>query len=105
MQMGNYDAQESGGRIRLLRRQMGMTQAALAERAGVSIDTVKRMERGGGGSIDVLLAVAEVGGVSLDYLVCGEEKDSDGVLDGIDQEDRQVLRRVLFAAAKGMKQK
>ena len=45
----------------------------LAEQANISVDTVKRLERGNEGSVNVLLAIADVYDVSLDYLVgCGD---------------------------------
>ena len=41
----------------------------LAEQANISVDTVKRLERGNEGSVNVLLAIADGYDVSLDYLV------------------------------------
>ena len=45
----------------------------LAEQANISVDTVKRLERGNEGSVNVLLAIADVYDVSLDYLVGCED--------------------------------
>ena len=39
----------------------------------ISVDTVKRLERGNEGSVNVLLAIADVYDVSLDYLVGCED--------------------------------
>ena len=48
-------------------------QSMLAEQANISVDTVKRLERGNEGSVNVLLAIADVYDVSLDYLVGCED--------------------------------
>ena len=50
-----------------------VTQSMLAEQANISVDTVKRLERGNEGSVNVLLAIADVYDVSLDYLVGCED--------------------------------
>ena len=48
-------------------------KSMLAEQANISVDTVKRLERGNEGSVNVLLAIADVYDVSLDYLVGCED--------------------------------
>lgn len=67
-----YNTKESAVRIRQLRNSSHITQAMLAEQANISVDTVKRLERGYAGSVEVLMAIAEVYAVSLDYLVGNE---------------------------------
>lgn len=67
-----YNTKESAVRIRQLRNSSHTTQAMLAEQANISVDTVKRLERGYAGSVEVLMAIAEVYAVSLDYLVGNE---------------------------------
>ena len=44
--MGDEPAQRLGQRIRILREKAGMTQANLAEAAGMAVDAVSRIERG-----------------------------------------------------------
>ncbi len=68
-----YDTKESAIRIRQLRKSRHITQLMLAEQANISVDTVKRLERGYAGSIEVLLALANVYDISLDYLIGGKE--------------------------------
>lgn len=68
-----YDTKESAIRIRQLRKSSHITQLMLAEQANISVDTVKRLERGYAGSIEVLLAIANVYDISLDYLIGGKE--------------------------------
>ena len=67
-----YNTKESAIRIRQLRRNSHITQSMLAEQANISVDTVKRLERGYAGSVEILLAIADIYGVSLDYLVGSE---------------------------------
>jgi transcriptional regulator with XRE-family HTH domain len=51
---------EIGGRIRAHRLARGWTQAELGERAGVSLSTLKLMEREGKGSLQRLAKIAVV---------------------------------------------
>ena len=66
-----------GRRMRLLRLAAGWTQAALAERAGVSLSTLKLLELTGKGSLQRLARIA----VALNV---------DGELQGLFLEPRQV---------------
>ena len=68
-----YNTKGSAERIRQLRKRSHITQSMLAEQANISVDTVKRLERGNEGSVNVLLAIADVYDVSLDYLVGCED--------------------------------
>ncbi len=56
--------QAIGKRLRMQRLAMGLTQAELAERAGISLSTLKLMEQRGKGSLQRLAKVAVV--LSLD---------------------------------------
>ena len=68
-----YNTEGSAERIRQLRKRSNSTQSMLAEQANISVDTIKRLERGNEGSVNVLLAIANVYDVSLDYLrVCDQ---------------------------------
>jgi transcriptional regulator with XRE-family HTH domain len=51
---------EIGGRIRTHRLARGWTQAELAERAGVSLSTLKLLEREGKGSLQRLAKIAVI---------------------------------------------
>ena len=55
-----YNTKGSAERIRQLRKRSHITQSMLAEQANISVDTVKRLERGNEGSVNVLLAIADV---------------------------------------------
>lgn len=54
----NHLIREIGGRIRTHRLARGWTQAELAERSGISLSTLKLMEREGKGSLQRLAKVA-----------------------------------------------
>lgn len=51
---------EIGGRIRTHRMARGWTQAELAERSGVSLSTLKLLEREGKGSLQRLAKIAVI---------------------------------------------
>ena len=61
-----------GARIAALRRQMGMSQAQLAARLGVSPSAVGMYEQGRREpSADVLVQMGRLFGVSVDYILTG----------------------------------
>lgn len=56
----NHLIREIGGRIRTHRLARGWTQAELAERSGISLSTLKLLEREGKGSLQRLAKVAVI---------------------------------------------
>jgi len=59
-----------GPRLRELRRERGTTLAALAERTGISVSTLSRLESGARRpTLELLLPLAKAHGVTLDELV------------------------------------
>lgn len=56
-----------GGHFRTWRKLRGLTEVALADRAGVSRDTVRSLEMGGNTSVENMLKIARALGV-LDQL-------------------------------------
>jgi transcriptional regulator with XRE-family HTH domain len=54
-------------RIRLRRREAGLSQAALAERSGVSLGSIKRFEGAGDVSLASLVRIAAVLGCEADF--------------------------------------
>ncbi len=101
----HYDAQVSGKRIRQLRKEHKDTQASLAEKLNVSVDTVKRIENGVGCSVDLLLMIADLYQVSTDYLIHGAvgNIELEASLEGCKKEDRNIIFRMVIAAAREMK--
>lgn len=49
---------ELGRQVRALRRRAGLTQAELAERANVSVGTIRNLESGVGSTLSTLIEVA-----------------------------------------------
>lgn len=65
-----------GQRISLLRRQAGMSQAALAARLGISPSAVGMYEQGRREpSVELLIRLSELFGVTADYLLTGRITD------------------------------
>lgn len=81
-----YDIVKSGERIRTLRENADMTRQELAEKIGLSIQALKKIELGMNGTkIDTLVEIADFFHTSLDYLVCGVERNSDTGIDELCQ--------------------
>lgn len=60
--------------IRMARRTAGLTQAQLAERIGVSVDTIGRVERGSDTTlVKTLIGIARVTGVPVESLLISGE--------------------------------
>ena len=67
------DEKKIGARIAKMRMDAGLTQAALAEKLGVSDKTVSKWENGGCyPDITILPAIADEFGVTIDYLLRGD---------------------------------
>lgn len=71
-----------GGRIKEARRACNMTQEQLAEKMGVSIAFLSRIERGSSHpNLKRLGQIAGLLGVSEGYILNGSSEDFDGYLD------------------------
>ncbi|MFW6050296.1 MAG: helix-turn-helix domain-containing protein [Myxococcota bacterium] len=99
-------ADEIGKRLRGRRREAGMTQAELAERAGVSSELVSRVERGRClPSLPTLIAFARVLATTPDRLLgfhAGEPDEVQSllaVLQNLPNDRRQEIRRIAEALA------
>lgn len=90
-----------GARIAALRRQAGMSQAALAQQLRCSASAVGMYEQGRREPpVDLLVQMARLFGVSTDYLLTGcarEEKDqqilADALLQSLNRADRAAENR------------
>lgn len=70
----DYDVNESGKRIRQLRKQNGFTQEEFAGRLNMDRSVLSRIESGKYAcTIDFLVQVSSFFDVSMDYLVFGKE--------------------------------
>lgn len=93
-----YNIVNSGQRIRELRTAGNMTRQNLADRIGISLDALRKIERGtNGAKIDTLVSIAELFHISLDYLVCGCEKEAeiDSFLTGLNDAEVQFIRNMV----------
>ena len=71
-------AQEIGNRIRILRKQMGISQSELAARADFHYSLISRYERGDGlPNAIYIVRIARELYTSAEYLVTGEENEDD----------------------------
>ena len=78
-----FDMVFTGKRLAEARRQKDMSQMGLAERLGISFQAVSSWERGNAmPDIAKLPDIADILGVSVDYLLGGESKVADGVING-----------------------
>ena len=93
-----YNIVKSGQRIRDLRTAGNMTRQNLADKIGISLDALRKIERGvNGAKIDTLVSIAELFHISLDYLVCGCEKqvEIDCFLTGLNETEVQFVRNMV----------
>jgi transcriptional regulator with XRE-family HTH domain len=98
--------QDIGTRIRIVRRERGLTQDDLAERVGVSRSAVAQWETGRTGQVTGNLSrIAAALGIAVEYLMVGDDKRAAGEVRLGDElallrlyrecepEDRQMLLR------------
>lgn len=102
----SLDLPRLGLNVRALRRVRGLTQAALAELAGVTDETVSRLERGAfEPSLSTAIAIAKALEVSLDELLgrrleappkeAAPRPASVSPLDGLSLADRRLALALL----------
>lgn len=73
-----YDLPTFGERLRALREHEGLTQTALEERCGVSVDSISRYENGKEPKTKALIAFACCFNVKLDLLLGIRPKERSG---------------------------
>ena len=65
-----------GDRIKLKRKELGLTQAELGEKLNVTDRAVSKWEQNEGNpDMSIIASLASVLGVSLDYLIIGKEDE------------------------------
>ena len=81
-----------GNRIKLKRKELGLTQAELGEKLNITDRAVSKWEQGEGDpNLSIIPDIAKVLGVSLDYLLLGKEEEPAITLDDMDAEKRLSL--------------
>lgn len=91
--------EELGERIRERRRELGLTQESLAERAGVSTETVGRLEQAvGAPTLDTVYKVAKALGTTGSALIAERVDDEVSELVGGLPEHEQEIARVMLRA-------
>ncbi|GAB2882728.1 helix-turn-helix domain-containing protein [Streptomyces mayteni] len=97
------DSTVSGDRLRQFRRARGLTQEGLAERAGLSLPTIKKIERGGTARIETYHALARALGIRTSMLFepSGPQRRLDSDADRIDlMPMRQAVAPPMTAAGR-----
>lgn len=111
--MGNHAASHRlihiGSRIRERRMEVGMSQETLAEKAGISSNTVSRIEGGlTAMSIEIFQELVQILGLDADALLChagvsdtGERnaKDILGCISRLGREDQEIVVQTVKALA------
>lgn len=93
-----YNIVESGIRVKELRTVRNMTRQQLAEKIGISVDALRKIETGANGAkIDTLVNIADFFNISLDYLVCGSDRkvELDGFVVGLNVKEIQFIRNMV----------
>ena len=73
-----------GERIAQLRRNKGLSQAALAQALGLSTSTIAMYEQGRREpSVSIIIALADALGVTIDYLLTGQSPATDNPQDNL----------------------
>jgi transcriptional regulator with XRE-family HTH domain len=91
-----------GAAVRSLRQRMGLTQAALSERAGIDQAHLARIERGAKWpSLPVLYRLADALGVPVSVIVATSpattQEDFLHLLDGLSDRQLRLLREIVLA--------
>ena len=100
-----------GGHIMLLRKQKGLSQAALGKQIGTSGDIIGRYERNiMTPSIDVIMKISDTIGVSIDYLVGKTNLELDKTtikrleeISTLSEENKSFLFRMIDMALRDLK--
>lgn len=100
-----YNIEESGVRIKELRKTNNITRQELADEIGISLDAMRKIETGkNGAKIDTLVCISNKFHVSLDYLVCGYEKkiEMDYFLDGLKENEIEFVKNMVLSIVNHM---
>ena len=94
------DYKDLGSRVRAARRQQGLTQEKLADKAGISASFLGHIERGSRvASIDTLVDLCNAMNVTPEYLLAGSLHSFDASMpEGLSADDKAKLNEFLRLA-------
>ena len=104
MKLEDIEMVDFGGRLRVLRKQHGLTQGQLAEKLNLTKSVVSAYENDIRlPSYDVLITLSRIFKVSTDYLLGQSKKEADLIesqkyyadLTGLSEEEIDVLRNLI----------
>lgn len=94
-----YDIEKSGKRLKHLRNIRGKTQQEVADEIGISVDTIRKLEKGKrGASADVIDMIKEYYGTTADYIISGCVKDQNGIclsFSSVPEGKRPIVERLI----------
>ena len=71
--MAKLDKKAVGNRIKQIRKQLNLTQAAMGKKLGLKQATVTRYEKGRVPKGEYLLKIADMGKTTVDWLLTGKK--------------------------------
>ena len=98
--MYNINYEEMGARIRVRRKELGLTQEKLAEKAEISTSHMGEIERGTSiCSLAVIVNIATVLGINLDMLVKGiDDKNANHafsqIIDSLPKDNQKLYIKI-----------
>ena len=97
--------EDLGGRVRKHRRRLGLSQETLADRAGVSTETIGRLEQAvGTPTLVTVYKVAEAMGLTGSALIAENACDEvSGLVGGLPEHEQQIACAMLRALSSHMK--
>lgn len=111
---GSQDLIELGNRIRDRRQEISMSQEKVAEQAGISVNTVSRIEGGQSAmSIEIFIKMVQILGVDANELLgeSGQTREGDGQCQKIfcrirhlKQSERTVVLQTMETLVDGLRQ-
>ena len=111
---GSQDLIELGNRIRDRRQEISMSQEKVAEQAGISVNTVSRIEGGQSAmSIEIFIKMVQILGVDANELlgVSGQTKEGDGQcqkifcrIQHLKQSEQTVVLQTMETLVDGLRQ-
>ena len=99
--MTGMDLKKIGKYIQTKRKELGLTQAELAERLGMSNKSVSKWERGVClPDVSIYMELCEILGVSLNEFIAGEDLSEDRIIEKSEENIVEVTKNELIKRKK-----